>query len=183
MKRELLTLAIGCLGLATASAQYNPYGGGYELPGPWQPYSPYTQQGMAPNPYNRGTQPLSPYLNLLRGTGNPAVDYYFGVRPGTPAGQPLGQQPWMGGPGNTMMNSQMRQGYIPQAGTPNFEPQQLPDAGKPVVLPASGHGVGYGNVFGISRTGVPGMNGGGSRNGFFQAPTTGTVQQGAAPKR
>jgi hypothetical protein len=36
----------------------------------------------APNMYNREAQPLSPYLNLLRG-GNAAVNYYYGVRPGT----------------------------------------------------------------------------------------------------
>jgi len=36
----------------------------------------------APNMYNRAGQPLSPYLNLLRG-GNNAVNYYYGVRPGT----------------------------------------------------------------------------------------------------
>jgi hypothetical protein len=38
--------------------------------------------GYAPNMYNRGTQPLSPYLNMLRG-GNPAVNYFYGVAPGT----------------------------------------------------------------------------------------------------
>ena len=32
--------------------------------------------------YNRAAQPLSPYLNLLRG-GNNAVNYFYGVRPGT----------------------------------------------------------------------------------------------------
>ena len=36
----------------------------------------------APNMYNRSGQPLSPYLNLLRG-GSTAVNYYYGVRPGT----------------------------------------------------------------------------------------------------
>jgi hypothetical protein len=40
---------------------------------------------FAPNAYNRSAQPLSPYLNMLRG-GNPAVNYFYGVRPGT--------QPW-----------------------------------------------------------------------------------------
>jgi len=39
----------------------------------------------APNMYNRQAQPLSPYLNLLRG-GNTAVNYYYGVRPGTQPG-------------------------------------------------------------------------------------------------
>jgi hypothetical protein len=38
--------------------------------------------GYAPNMYNRAAQPLSPYLNLLRG-GNNAVNYFYGVRPGT----------------------------------------------------------------------------------------------------
>lgn len=38
--------------------------------------------GYAPNMYNRAAQPLSPYLNLLRG-GNTAVNYFYGVRPGT----------------------------------------------------------------------------------------------------
>ena len=36
----------------------------------------------APNMYNRQAQPLSPYLNMLRG-GNAAVNYFYGVRPGT----------------------------------------------------------------------------------------------------
>jgi len=36
----------------------------------------------APNMYNRAAQPLSPYLNMLRG-GNNAVNYFYGVRPGT----------------------------------------------------------------------------------------------------
>ena len=38
--------------------------------------------GLAPNTYNRGNQPLSPYLNMLRGS-NSAVNYFYGVRPGT----------------------------------------------------------------------------------------------------
>lgn len=190
MARAVLSLAIfGCFGIAEAFAQnQNPYGqGGYGQGTPFQPYSPYSQQGMAPNIYNRNTQPLSPYLNLLRNGNNPAVDYYFGVRPGTPSGQPLGQQQQFGGGGmnNMMMNSQMRQGYLPQAAAQTFEPQLLPDAGKEVVLPPSGHPVMYGNTFGISRTGIPGANAGSGRGGFFQPPTTGTVrpQQTATPKR
>ena len=190
MTRWILSLSIFAgLTWGNANAQYqspyNPYGGGSGQGGPFQPYSPYTQQGLAPNIYNRSTQPLSPYLNLLRGNGNPAADYYFGVRPGTPAGQPLGQQQQQQyNASNFLSNSQMRQGYIPQASALTFEPQPLPDAGKEVVLPASGHGVYYGNTFGISRTGIPGANAG-SRNGFFQAPTSGTVQpsQQGTPKK
>jgi hypothetical protein len=43
---------------------------------------PTNTGGYAPNMYNRAGQPLSPYLNLLRG-GNNAVNYFYGVRPGT----------------------------------------------------------------------------------------------------
>src|SRR5262245_47704465 len=43
---------------------------------------PNNPSGYAPNMYNRTGQPLSPYLNLLRG-GNNAVNYFYGVRPGT----------------------------------------------------------------------------------------------------
>src|SRR5205814_2174073 len=46
-----------------------------------QTSGPGNPSGYAPNMYNRGTQPLSPYLNLLRG-GNNAVNYFYGVRPG-----------------------------------------------------------------------------------------------------
>ena len=44
-----------------------------------------TRTPIAPNMYNRAAQPLSPYLNLLRG-GNTAVNYFYGVRPGTQPG-------------------------------------------------------------------------------------------------
>ena len=47
--------------------------------------SPANPSGYAPNMYNRSGQPLSPYLNLLRG-GNNAVNYFYGVRPGTQPG-------------------------------------------------------------------------------------------------
>jgi len=40
------------------------------------------QSPFVPNYFNRASQPVSPYLNLLRG-GNPAVNYFYGVRPGT----------------------------------------------------------------------------------------------------
>jgi hypothetical protein len=50
-----------------------------QVPGVFNP------NGYAPNMYNRQAQPLSPYLNLLRG-GNEAVNYYYGVRPGTQPG-------------------------------------------------------------------------------------------------
>jgi hypothetical protein len=53
---------------------------------PQYPASPFYQPpGAMPNIYNPVNQPLSPYLNLLRG-GNPGVNYYYGVRPGTVGG-------------------------------------------------------------------------------------------------
>src|SRR4051794_22228131 len=98
-----LFTAVTCLalvGLGSARGQYFPQQGGYGqgqgqggmnafggygsggfgsqiAPGPYMNQGPY-----APNQYNRSTQPLSPYLNLLRGS-NPAVNYFYGVRPGT----------------------------------------------------------------------------------------------------
>lgn len=51
--------------------------------------SPSNPSGYAPNMYNRSGQPLSPYLNLLRG-GNNAVNYFYGVRPGTQPGAYMG---------------------------------------------------------------------------------------------
>ena len=70
MNRILIgILAVGALGLLPQAARA-------QLSGPFNP------NGYAPNMYNRGAQPLSPYLNLLRG-GNTAVNYFYGVRPGT----------------------------------------------------------------------------------------------------
>jgi hypothetical protein len=62
-------LAAGAIALLPQAARA-------QLTGPSNP------SGYAPNMYNRATQPLSPYLNLLRG-GNNAVNYFYGVRPGT----------------------------------------------------------------------------------------------------
>ena len=69
-----IVLAVVGLGAAPAAAQYPQY-----------PYAPGPAPGnFLPNYYNRASQPLSPYLNLLRG-GNPGVNYFYGVRPGTGA--------------------------------------------------------------------------------------------------
>ncbi len=174
MKKIIWSIAASWI-LASGSVAFAQFPGSQPIfPPQFQP----NQGGMVPpniqqNIYNRGTQPLSPYLNLLRGQGNAGVDYYFGVRPGTPnGGQPFNQQIPRGGALNT---SQMRQGYLPQAGVASFEPLPLPDPNQDVILPPSGHGVAYGNVFGISNTGVPGMNTAGSRGGFFKAPSSGTI--------
>jgi hypothetical protein len=70
MKRILLSALALALAPAAARAQ---------VPGQGN------ASAYAPNMYNRQAQPLSPYLNMLRG-GNAAVNYYYGVRPGTQPG-------------------------------------------------------------------------------------------------
>jgi len=117
------------------------------------PASAQYQNGFTPNPqplnylpnfYNRSNQPLSPYLNLMRGN-NPGVNYYFGTRPGTPAGgvNAFGQappyQPFVGA---------MNGGFLPQSNMPNdgsgntYEP-----GGKPITLRSASHPVLFGNQF------------------------------------
>src|SRR4051794_10372405 len=100
MRAKLLGSVAWLLGLATAAGAQPPgmqypggqgYGGqGYGGQGYPPPYSQGQgfgpqQQGLMPNIYNPQTQPLSPYLNLFRGS-NPATNYYYGVRPGTVGG-------------------------------------------------------------------------------------------------
>jgi len=180
MLRYFGTLAVGVLIAGTASAQFP--GSAPIFPPQYAPNQNSVPPTVMQNYYNRANQPLSPYLNLLRNSGNfPAVDYYYGVRPGLPSGgQPYNQQPQQQR-GNSLAGSQMRTGYIPQAGIATGEDQQLPDANRDVILPSSGHSVAYGNVYGVNRTGVPGSNGANGK-GFFQAPTTGTSAQKSAGK-
>ncbi len=171
MKRWLLTLILASAAAIPAGAQYP---GQYPGTGGQPGFTPAPGQ-YQPNIYNRQTQPLSPYLNLLRGQGNAGIDYYYGVRPGLQSGgQPFSSQSAGGGFGN-LNNSQMRTGYLPQAGYPTSDPIPLPDAGEEVILAPSGHPVSYGNVFGISRTGIPGA--GTNRAGFFPPPKSGTVKK------
>lgn len=166
MKKFIWSLAAGLILAGSASAQY----GGF---------SPYPMNFMPqvqpmPNIYNRGNQPLSPYLNLVRGTGqNPAADYFFGVRPGTQGNSFGGMNNGMNNRMGVVNMSQMRQGYLPQAGAQTQEPLNLPDPNVDLILPPSGHQIYYGNYFGISRTGIPSaMNtsGGGVRGAFFSPP-------------
>jgi hypothetical protein len=90
----------------------------------------------APNAYNRQTQPLSPYLNLLRG-GNNAVNYYYGVRPGTgPGVQGVMGQPGLG----------PRQTFFPVVDT-LAELQSDESKGIPRMAP-TGHPVGFNNTMG-----------------------------------
>ncbi len=128
--RSLLFLMIIAL---PAAAQYQP---GYS-PNP-------AQLNYLPNYYNRATQPLSPYLNLMRGS-NPAVNYYFGARPGLPTGgvNTFGQappyQPFVGMLGGGFL---MHSSWPNDGSSPTYEP-----GGKPVVLRSASHPVLYGNQF------------------------------------
>ena len=107
---------------------------------------PTTANSFLPNYYNRQTQPLSPYLNLLRGT-NPGVNYFYGVRPGLPSGG----QPLAGAVGR-----------VPY--TPNVNPQSGPtstgqlEPGEGYVLPPAGHVNTYGNYFGTAGSSLPGYS-------------------------
>lgn len=98
----------------------------------------------APNFYNRAQQPLSPYLNLLRG-GNPAANYYYGVRPGLPSGgvNIFGQVPVVQPPVGPQYG-----GFLPQSQIP-YDPtsQAYEPGGQPVRLNSPAHPVLFGNQF------------------------------------
>jgi hypothetical protein len=137
MYRLILT-AVAALGItATASAQNQfpaqPYGGGQYYPPP---------SSFMPNIYNPANQPLSPYLNFFR--NNPAVNYYYGVRPGTSGGFGFGAlgAPFTAPGGNRPL-------FFPQlANAP--DPLQSYDAqAQPGdVLPPAGHPVVFNNTLG-----------------------------------
>jgi len=132
-----------------ASAQQNQSGGGA---------SPY-----APNYFNRNTQPLSPYLNLLRG-GNPAVNYFYGVQPGVMNG--AFRSPLAG----TSQSQPGRQTFFPQVDN-LLDPENVSplDGMKP-----SGHPVGFGNTLNYF--------GAGSAPGGMSAPRSPSGAGAAAPK-
>jgi hypothetical protein len=103
---------------------------------------------MMPNFYNRQNQPLSPYLNLLRG-GNAAANYYYGVRPGTPAGG------YMGVFGYGAANSQMmlQKQSLSTLAVPFDEIDDeltRPEAYEDRPLSPTGHPTNIGGAFGFS---------------------------------
>jgi hypothetical protein len=158
-----------------AAPGYGGYGGGY-MGYPIYPFGGglFSNSGpFAPNAFNRSTQPLSPYLNLLRG-GNPAVNYFYGVRPGLGNGQVQGAG--MGAP--MVGSSQLRTGYLPLAGSASDEPVELPVAGQVTKFPPSSHPVVFGNRFG-PNTG----SGGSGRPGFFGQQGGGQQQRVSQPSR
>ncbi|HEY1187393.1 MAG TPA: hypothetical protein VGE74_07025 [Gemmata sp.] len=157
MTRFMLIAAAVFGSAATASAQISPQ----------YPASPYYQPpGAMPNVYNPANQPLSPYLNLLRG-GNPGVNYYYGVRPGTVGGTGQG----LGAPFTASGGT--RQPFFPQlANAP--DPLVPATVGVGSVLPPAGHPVVYNNTLGYfpspfgNRNGQrPGLTG----IGTSRAPT------------
>ncbi len=148
MTRLLIALAATLAAAGGARAQYQqPY---------YQPSPFYQSPGAQPNIYNPQNQPLSPYLNLLRG-GNAGVNYYYGVRPGTAGGTGFG----LGAPFTT--GGATRQPFFPQlANAP--DPLQPVEVGAGNVLPPAGHPVVYNNTLGYFPS--PFGNRGGSRSGI-----------------
>ncbi len=147
-------------------------GGGYgygSSPFPNNGYGAGSYSNTAPygpNVYNRSQQPLSPYLNLNRGS-NPATNYYYGVRPGTVGGGGGGT----GGSANVAPGGSRTQ-FFPQQADPLADPEQ-PGA----VLPPAGHPVVFNNTlgyfpggFGNGRGTRPGLLGAGNQAGRAAAP-------------
>jgi hypothetical protein len=149
--------AIAVIGLTalTASAQPQSQYGGLSPNFQSTPYgssygqvSPYGLNDY----YNPSSQPLSPYLNLLRG-GNPAVNYYYGVRPAqnqNAYGQPFVGATGMGG----------RQTFFPQVDTLS----DLEGEPKTVGMRPTGHPFGFNNTlsyFGPTGSGMNRNNAGG----------------------
>jgi hypothetical protein len=86
LSRTLL-LAGGALAVAGPAAAQFPTGA---YPGGYQggyPGGGYMGGFAGPNFGAPGRPPLSPYLNILQGTGNPAVNYYNFTRPNLQAQQ------------------------------------------------------------------------------------------------
>lgn len=122
----------------------------YQQPNvPLYPFGNYPS--VMPNIFNPVNQPLSPYLNLLRG-GNPAANYFYGVRPGTIGG--AGQF----GPGPSLAMGGNRPPFFQQQQMLQ-DPLELPGAEPGYVLPPAGHPVVFNNTLGYFPGG-PGMRGG-----------------------
>ena len=148
------------------------YGGGTPYANPYSPapLGAIPTAGALPNYFNRQYQPLSPYLNLT-GNGNPAVNYYYGVRPSQMAGgqlqggAPLGIAAGMG----------YRTGFIPAL-------QQVPPGEPPVVEQLPGAVPGFAPIgpasFGVGLTRFNGVYGGGGGLSGGRIPN-----QGLAPLR
>jgi hypothetical protein len=132
---------------------------------------PGSNGGLMPNIYNPQSQPLSPYLNMFRGTNNPASNYYFGTRPGT-----VGGGGTSGGllPGIAMGGG--RGAFFPQmASGPDEIDLPVADPSGTTALPPAGHPVYFNNTMGYFPTPF------GNRNGL--QGTGGNRPQQPAPRR
>jgi hypothetical protein len=164
MYRLLLAAASALCITASASAQDQfpvqpPTTGLYAQ----QPYIP--PQTFMPNIYNPMNQPLSPYLNFSR--TNPAVNYYFGVRPGTVAGFGFGG---LGAPFTAVGGN--RPLFFPQlANAP--DPLQSREAGVGDVLPPAGHPVIFNNTLGYFPSPFGNRGLGTQRTGLANVGTSG----------
>jgi hypothetical protein len=172
MTRLLLTAATVLATAGAASAQFQQPFTQYPQPfqQPFQPGPFYQTPLVQPNIFNSANQPLSPYLNLLRG-GNQATNYYYGVRPGTIGGTGLG----LGAPFTAVGGN--RPLFFPQlANAP--EPLELFGGDSRSVLPPAGHSVVFNNTLGYfpSPFGQRGQRGGLSGVGMGSAPTQGRTR-------
>jgi hypothetical protein len=127
---------------------------------------PYPLGGVPYYPPPNSTSvrpPLSPYLNLLNGV-NPALNYYYGVRPYTaPPGSLGSYAPGNFAPGG--FNTGGGGSLFVQPTPPPIDPLAEPDDVKKFRLPPPGNPVGFGNRFGSSRAGVVGP-----QSGYYSGP-------------
>jgi hypothetical protein len=164
MARWVLGLAMVAGVGVVALGQVPAAGYGYQAPPPAVTYPAAPPGGFMPNYYSRTTQPLSPYLNLFRGT-IPSVDYYFGIRPGLQAGAQPG-----GGFGVPMLPpTGSRPGYLPLEAAAVADGVAIPAAGLPLPnnqLYQTGRPAVFGPGPGLAPPGA-----GSARPGFTRAPT------------
>ncbi|MBN9523828.1 hypothetical protein J0H58_35850 [bacterium] len=164
MRTKLLGTAGWVLGLAaTAAAQQ-----------PGSPYPALNPQNVMPNVFNPRTQPLSPYLNLLRG-GNPGVNYYYGVRPGT-----------VGGGAAFGAGSMAPGGARPTSFPFQYTEEDallLPEPGTGYALPPAGHPTVFNNTLGYYPGGPGGQRPRPGVMGASQQRTGGAAQQRTGVRR
>jgi len=160
MRRMIWVLAVGLMvGAAKESRAQYPV-----------PTVPQLNQAYAPNFYNRANQPLSPYLNLFRGN-SAAVNYYYGVRPGTQRGSAFPN-------GNYQNFNQAgpRYSFVPVTDSLGQLDELDPSVNRASV-PSTGHPISFNNTSGY-YPGAPGQGiGMGGRNRFNNSQMQGTGGQ------